>query len=286
MENANLTNFSRPIFVIGSQGQVGTSLAKAIHDLAPEFAEKSFFSVAFQNSPDFPQQVRDQIGSHQACDLILATGLTNPALSPAALDAANYLQVQELVTLCNHPQRRFVTLGSIFEIFPEVCAQNPYLQSKLKLSQWVQAQSQNLNLRHLRLHTLYGGDRTHLKEHMFLGQIAKSLTSGSDFKMSSGEQLREYHHVDDIARGILSGLTTLWQGSQICEINSGKPLKLKDIATELFKTYGRLESLHLGAISSAQGENMTKVFQSNSDYARFQFREALHGIKDWFHQIL
>ena len=285
MESANLTNLSRPIFVVGSQGQLGTTLANSLRNLAPSFAEKNFHAIAFNDSPDFPQMIADQISSYDVFDMIIATGLTNPTLDPKSLEKANLLQVQEIISHCHGPQRRFITLGSIFEKFPEVCQQNAYLNSKQKLSQWVASQN-TFNIRHLRLHTIYGGERKHLKEYMFLGQIAKALTSGQEFKMSSGEQLREYHHVHDVSQGILAGLSKPWNKSQICEVNSGKPLKLKDIATELFKTYGRLESLHIGAIDSAKGENMTQVFLPDFSYAHFHFRDAISGIKEWFNQIL
>ena len=49
---------------------------------------------------------------------------------------------------------------------------------------------------HLHLHTLYGGRP---QAHMFLGQMIRALERGAEFAMSSGEQLREYHHVHDIA---------------------------------------------------------------------------------------
>ena len=100
---------------------------------------------------------------------------------------------------------------------------------------WANQPDQKRRILHCRLHTLYGGEP---KDHMFLGQIVNAIRSNSVFSMSSGEQLREYHHVDDIAESLATIVNSDWSlWSPILEINSGQPLKLLDLAMAIFNAF-------------------------------------------------
>ena len=67
---------------------------------------------------------------------------------------------------------------------------------------------------------------------MFLGQILSALKNDEAFKMTSGCQLREYHHFLDDAEAIrtISGLKI----TGVVNLSHGKPVSLKDIAQASF----------------------------------------------------
>ena len=87
---------------------------------------------------------------------------------------------------------------------------------------------------HLHLHTLYGGQP---HPHMFLGQMIGALERGAEFHMTSGEQLREYHHAHDIAGAMLAGRD--WESArEPVHLSSGAPVRLADLARAVFAGSG------------------------------------------------
>lgn len=108
---------------------------------------------------------------------------------------------------------------------------------------------------------------------MFLGQIADSLFNQTQFNMSSGNQLREYHHIDDEVCAISSLVRAKMHG--VFELNHGSPVALKDFAHYIFKEFNRLDLLNIGALSSPVKENYDIIFERSSVLSHITFRETL-----------
>src|SRR5262249_52218512 len=136
---------------------------------------------------------------------------------------------------------------------------------------------------HVRMHTIYGSAP---KAHMFLGQILTSLQNGTPFCMSSGEQLREYHHADDIAVAITGILARQWDFGTIIELNSGNPVRLIDLARQVFRAFGREELLQVGALAGAEGENKARVFPASPAWLLPATRETGAGVIALLQQYL
>jgi nucleoside-diphosphate-sugar epimerase len=212
----------------------------------------------------------------QACDVVFANGRTDPRFSPSELLFSNFEFPQLVVETLGARVRdaRFLTLGTIMERFPAACAANAYLASKARLGQWMAEQSARA-FAHVRLHTVYGGAP---KRHMFLGQMADAISSGKVFKMSSGQQLREYHHAEDIALSLAAILEREWDFGSAVEISSGAPLRLCDLARGVFSSFGKESLLEVGAISGASGENTEQVFPRSEAWLLPASREPLAGV--------
>jgi nucleoside-diphosphate-sugar epimerase len=165
------------------------------------------------------------------------------------------------------------------ENFPDVCAGNPYLASKLELSRWIASQplGEGRTL-HVRVHTLYGGQP---KPHMFLGQMIRALRDGKAFEMTSGEQLREYQHVADLAFAFEALLGLDWREAHLgplLEINSGKPVRLADLARAVFDACGHPELLKIGSLARPQGENLNRAFPPSPAWLLPAARDAIQGV--------
>jgi nucleoside-diphosphate-sugar epimerase len=284
------------IILFGSQGRLGSALYKrfiktgryrlySIHwsDLSI-FVTKSIDIF----SAEFGKLISD-IETYGKAVFIFANGLTDPRLPGNEILFSNFEFPRRVIEATgNLPNTRYLTIGTIQELWPEACQTNPYLRSKFELSQFV-AEIANRpdkkdRLLHCRLHTLYGGEP---KDHMFLGQIINAIRTNTIFAMSSGEQLREYHHVDDIAESIVNIVDLDWKSlSPIIEINSGQPLKLVDLAMAIFTAYGKQNLLHVGKLDRPRGENISKVF-TRSSYEVLPFsREPFQGVLNWISDIL
>ena len=213
--------------------------------------------------------------------MLFASGLTNPNEGPLRLHHANVEFVQNVVTAAQGLDARFLTFGTIQEHFSELCATNPYLESKLELGRWMAAQTKIHGaigrFLHLRLHTLYGGEP---KPHMFIGQIVSSLQDRTVFRMSAGDQLREYHHADDVALGVRNLLQRDWHDlpGPLLDMNSGKSLRLADLARTIYTAFGASDLLEIGALTRPSQENTQEVFPKSPEWLLPASREALGGV--------
>ena len=200
-----------------------------------------------------------------------------PARNADELDFSNHLLPRRLMEAAlDLVDVRCLSFGSALESL-EASRSNPYLASKHALGRWMAAAGVPSRLCHLRLHTLYGGAP---KAHMFMGQVAAALDAGRPFAMSEGRQLREYHHVDDVAGSVARLLGRSWEQTSL-ELNSGQPVTLRALAEAVFSAFGRSDLLRVGEIPAAAGENRDRVFHRSPDWLLLPSREPIAGVVAW-----
>ncbi len=280
---------SRQYCIFGASGVLGTALvthlkkhgveSKRIHSLSWEHIGKPEICTS---QAELKAVISEKLDPHLSTDFIFAGGVTDPHQNFKDIYYSNIDFPQRVIAAFQNTENRFMTFGTVMEHFIKLCAQNSYLNSKLKLSQWMVKHSKTSETSglflHIRLHTLYGGIP---KPYMFLGQIIHSIRTGTVFEMSSGEQLREYHHVDDIAASIVHLLEQSWVWAPVLEINSGEPLKLVDLAKTVFKTFGKEDLLKVGSIIRSKYENLDFKFERSPQTLLRANREPILGIVEW-----
>lgn len=282
MSSDTVATGSRATVLFGASGQIGSALAKTIKGsmlIQPRWSARA----------DWPQRALAEIPAAMPCDIVFAGGLTDPQLPEAHIRQANAIfPAQIIAATLDRPATRYVTLGTVMENFPKVCEANAYLRSKRELGDWLKDQASSPDvarrIRHVRLHTIYGGDdKRFLKPHMFLGQVALALISATEFCMSSGEQIREYHHTDDIALSLAALLHRQWLHgeSSVVQINSGTPVRLGAFATQIFRAFGREDLLRIGMVPRPKGENLDRIFPRSEAWLLPASREPIQGVTHW-----
>jgi hypothetical protein len=207
--------------------------------------------------------------------LINTVGIVSKKYSPDFIRYWNFLFPQHLYNVCQDLGLILVTLGSIHETVPKMCINNPYLESKKELEQFL-IKKDFENSVHFQIHTWYGGRKVHPE--MFLGQIIDSVKNKTVFNMSDGKQLREYHHVFDDAVCLIDNLHKGLKGSQT--ISHGEILALEDIALGIFQYFGCAELLKLGTIKTERFDvkDNSYLVQSNSNC---KFRPTMEGLFEY-----
>ena len=117
---------------------------------------------------------------------------------------------------------------------------------------------------------------------MFAGQMFEALVRKERFRMSGGAQLREYHHVHDIAASIWSFLSGDGQ-DQMIELSSGEPIRLRDLASAVFKYFNETDLLEVGSKIHSQGEVFESIYQ-RSPYLAAN-RDPIEGVVCWFKEL-
>lgn len=216
-------------------------------------------------------------------DIVFASGITDPRTAPQELTLSNATFPLAVIEATRHRDGiRYLTVGSVFEEFPEYASANAYIRSKRELRAGVLAQRELFDagrVMHLHLHTLYGGRP---QPHMFLGQMIGALEGGTEFHMSSGEQLREYHHAHDIAGAMLSFLGRDWEPARApVHLSSGAPVRLADLARAVFGACGCPELLKIGSLAAAAGDNRDRVFTRSTLAVLPYYRDPVVGVSEF-----
>lgn len=94
---------------------------------------------------------------------------------------------------------------------------------------------------------------------MFLGEIMNAINSNEVFHMSSGKQLREYHHIEDDVDSIIELLENNMGG--ILQINHGDARPIREIAQNIFRYFDKESLLDINYNSDPPGENLLTRFQ-------------------------
>mgnify|MGYP001599223263 CR=1 FL=1 len=267
------------VLLFGASGQIGSAIFRALpKNLVRSISWDEIASLSLSHQIQLIDRTLKS-DSHSSVQILFANGITNPSLEKKEILYSNYEFPRSIIrALIERPNFRFLTLGTVMEFFPEACAANTYLGSKFKLGQ----EALEFSTRwpgqwlHLRLHTIY---TLPLKPYMFLGQLTEALKKGQPFAMSSGKQLREYHHADDVANSVVALLNKNWKSLRATlELSSGRPITLAELATAVFHYFGKSNLLQIGKIQGQQGDNTQMAFPRSEPWLIGDDREPISGV--------
>jgi nucleoside-diphosphate-sugar epimerase len=273
--------------LFGASGLIGSEIL-AVLSQDPAFKDENIHRIRWQDVEaagadaaiaDIRRRT-DLAAADGRVQVVFANGITDPRRDPADLAFSNVDFPLRAIRETSADRRiRYLTIGTIQENFPDLCRGNPYLNSKYRLGAEIASLAARPELAgrllHVRLHTLYGRQ---VKPHMFLGQMILAIREGRQFSMSSGVQLREYHHVEDVARGFVSLLKSDWRDRCAVEMNSGQPVRLSDLATHVFRSLDLMPLLKISELASPAGENTGTVFVRSPDWILPHTREPFAGV--------
>lgn len=254
-------------FVLGANGRLGQALLReygAGQAVAVPRAMYDSWGDAGRTAA-----IRDWFQAHATPgDTVHVTsGLLDPSLPAEAHRRVNTLLPMHIAQAVDGLGLQVVSFGTVLEEL--VKAPNPYVASKLELARF--ASEAGAPLRHMRLHTLYGGGAP--APFMLLGLMVAALRAGRPFPMTPGTQLREYHHVGDEARAVRTLCTTPGRGA--LTLSHGRPVTLRALAEAVFSAAGRPDLLQLGALPAPPEDNYGSVFSVTPGLQPQAFRDAL-----------
>jgi nucleoside-diphosphate-sugar epimerase len=122
---------------------------------------------------------------------------------------------------------------------------------------------------------------------MFIGQMVAALRRQQVFAMSAGLQLREYHHVDDVAGAVERLLSrSSWNLDPTQPLSSGHPIQLATMARAIFDFIGRGGDLRIAELATPAGENMRHEFPAAPAWLLGPSREPVAGVCAWVAALL
>lgn len=268
-------------YLIGGRGRLGRAIAAEYAGSELVTLERSIYEdwsrdgAADQVSRYFDQNVGEN------STVFVTSGLLDPNFSEEDLLKVNYTLAKNVIDGASKIGTKIITFGTVMEEL--IKSKNSYVRSKKKLSEYVEKMANNeRSIKHIQLHTLYGID--HPSPFMFLGQILLAIKSNLPFEMTSGRQLREYHHLEDEAVAIR--LITDSSVSGVVNLSHGKPVLLRAVAESVFDALEKSHLLRLGALPEPAEENYDQIFRANEVVSTVLFREALPNINEYMKNCL
>ena len=204
--------------------------------------------------------------------IIVCAGVTDPRATEEELNLVNLALPKKILQAAEYSGPRIITFGSVLENFP---TDNPYLSSKREFFNYLKEESNFTNFEHWQLHTIYGFLPP--KSHFFLGQIMHALKSNSKFEMTSGNQLREYWHAEDVVNFIASQEKER-EPRQIDVVGTGVPLTLRALAEAIFLHFNLIELLEVGSMVDPALDNYSLNLGSTRGYPLNYMREQIAGV--------
>jgi nucleoside-diphosphate-sugar epimerase len=143
---------------------------------------------------------------------------------------------------------------------------------KVTLFRFLQAAAPRLRLTFAwgRIFLLYGSTES---EGRLIAATARALLEGRPALCTHGEQIRDFLHVEDVARALVRILTSTVNGP--VNIGSGEPISIAQAVSELARRAGRTDLLRLGALPPCEDDVLVLIPDIGRLRDEVGFRPAL-----------
>lgn len=265
--------------VLGQHGAIGKELAKS-------FSGESLFLLSRETYADWWDEKNikhiqgffEQMVEYQFIQIYVAVGILDQHSEQGLIERINCGLPINIVRAVQGLNCQVTTFGTVHELFP---MNNPYLNSKRNLAESLKIHCDKEKYRHVRLHTLY--DDFTPKEFMFLGQLFNCMRKGSELRMSSGLQIREFHYVKDIIK-ILQYQELSHLGGEL-EINHGESISLIDLTNLIASHFPDHGLINQGFYEDPISENYDQGFMISDTPRNFQFQSVTQKLTSIFQSI-
>lgn len=264
------------VVILGSRGRLGTALRLAFEDRNLLWPPRE----TVLDWQDLNAAKRWFSKLEPQSDVHVAMGIIDPCADPEALNNINVTLPTRILEAAVEHGHSIVTYGTVMEAILPHDMQNHYISSKSRLAAKVmEYRAKGNSATHFRLHTLFGGSPP--PAFMFTGHMFEALKKRKLFKMTSGRQYREYHHVQDVANTIARAPRL----SAVIEMSHGFPIRLGDLASGVFEAFNASELLHIGARPDPEWDfyhvtEGNKVFEKSGEN-----RPVIESVVEWFSEL-
>jgi len=132
---------------------------------------------------------------------------------------------------------------------------SPYSASKVSATMFCQMLHKTVNLPIVTVRPLltYGPGQ---ESQMLIPSLIKNVLKGKSFKMTKGEQTRQFNYIDDVVEGFILAGTTPEGIGEVINLGSGAEYRIKDVAKMILNLMGNPIKLEIGALPYRPGETM------------------------------
>jgi nucleoside-diphosphate-sugar epimerase len=257
--------------ILGERGEIGTKINECLPTNSLRVLDKTTVREWITGKEKL---IREDLLVNSPRDssigyIFYCVGNTNPQAAEDSLSTLNFELPRSILRATVDLPFRLVTFGSVHE---NSKINNPYMLSKKKFYDFILDQGANYSWNHFQLHTLYSEILP--KSHMFLGQMLNAIKAKEKFRMSSGNQLRQFHHSTDVVKAIISSIPSLG-GNSVSQVAGGDSIRLIDLATRVYAEMDAFELLEVGALGDQENEIYVSSNSALEEITMREFRNPL-----------
>jgi CDP-paratose synthetase len=211
-------------------------------------------------------------------------GRNNESLSQI-LEANCHFPLRVLEKASRHGASLFINTDTVLDKNT-----NAYARSKKQFTEWFPEFSRSMSFINLRLEHMYGEMDDYSKFIPYL--IRELLTHAPEIKLTKGEQLRDFIHIDDVAAAyaaVVARGADYGPGVHEYDVGTGKPLSIRSVVELLKRAAGNTDTqLNFGALPYRENE----LLESKPDVERFfrdfqirqpvPFAEGIQKTLEWY----
>ena len=119
----------------------------------------------------------------------------------------------------------------------------------------------------------------------FIPQLIESLRKGESFKMTKGEQVRDFLLVDDIIQAMILSAKNEKAKNEIFNVCSGKGVTLKDLVIEFNKQMKKENAIEFGALPYRENEVWNMV-GSNAKIRKLLGFKPKYALKEAIRKVI
>lgn len=294
-----ITSNTGTILLIGGNGYLGGQLLEYFEQsnesvvIADKFGKGSGneFVVDITKSEEVRrlfEEVRPSIVLHLAADLNRDRTFANYKQT----HNVNYWGTLNILNaIRNYPCKRLV-----FTSTSEIYGQNtppytetmvprpisPYSLTKTMAETAIQTYSElfDIDFTILRLFNFYGKN---MPKQFFIPELLSCLQAGKEFKMTGGEQARDFLHVKDVIQAIVLAVNSEKANQQIFNVCSGNSIALKNLVLDFKDLLNSSTDIDFGAIPYRANE-IWDMSGDNSKICKVLGFEVKHSFSDLFYE--
>ncbi len=123
----------------------------------------------------------------------------------------------------------------------------------------------------------------------FLPYLINNCIKDNEFKVTKGEQIRDYLYIKDFNQALIKTLNNEKAYGEIINIASGIPLSIKDVISEVNKIIGKGRPIY-GGVDYRENESMELYADINKaklilDWEpKYDFKKTLQKVISWYYE--
>ena len=262
---------STPVFLTGATGFIGRRLAKRLVTtgadvtalvLPGETALLPDGVHALTGDVTIPETVAEAITATRPALIIhlAAVGITNPDLPFTAACAVNVGGVINILDAARHVEtvRRIVLVGSSYEYGARRSDDgldpfNAYSASKVAAGAFARAafNTWGAPVVWTRLFQVYGPGQ---RERALIPAAIQAALNGEEFRMTAGEQQRDFIFVEDVVAGLVAAATAPGIEGRALDIGTGQLHRIRAVVERIWLLSGAHGQILAGALPYRPGE--------------------------------
>jgi len=262
---------STPVFLTGATGFIGRRLAKCLMAAGADVAalvlpgETALLPDgvrAISGDVTFPETVTEAIATTQPGLIVhlAAIGITNPDLPLTAACDVNVGGVINILDAARRVEtvRRIVLVGSSYEYGARRADDrlDPFnAYSASKVAAWAFARATynawGAPVVWTRLFQVYGPGQ---REKALIPAAIQAALNGDDFRMTAGEQQRDFIFVEDVVEGLVAATTAPGIEGRALDVGTGQLHRIRAVVERIWALSGARGQILAGALPYRPGE--------------------------------